>query len=38
LSRMVRVRDRIIKSSLMRAERSLRDCNRVSCRGAVCVA
>jgi len=32
LSRMVRVRDRIIKSSLKRAERSLRDCKRVSCR------
>ncbi len=32
LSRMVRVRDRIIKSSLHRANRSLRSCKKASCR------
>jgi len=38
LSRMVRVRDRIVKSSLKHAERSLRDCRRVSSAVAACVA
>jgi hypothetical protein len=32
LSRMVRVRDRIVKATLKRADRALRDCKHVSCR------